>query len=61
MGERTIIGAERGERSTFLTLSCGHERSIGGHTLPSGEVITRVSAMLGRVYDCRESRCGASA
>lgn len=61
MARREIVEAERGERSTFLTLSCGHQRSIGAHTLPSGEVINRVSDMLGREYDCRDARCGAAA
>lgn len=61
MAHRKILAAERGERSTFLTLSCGHERSIGAHTLPSGEVIARVTSMIGREYDCREGRCGSAA
>ena len=54
---RKITAADRGPRSTFLKLDCGHERSIGAHTMPDGEVITHVSRMLGREYDCREAMC----
>jgi len=54
---RKITAATRGARSTILTLDCGHERAIGAHTMPDGEVITHVSRMLGREYDCREAMC----
>ena len=48
---RDIVATVRRERSTLLKLSCGHDRSIGGHIL-NGQ-----SVGAWKRYDCQDGTC----
>jgi len=50
--KRHIHSVTRGARSTKVRLSCGHERSVGGHRFSDGSVPVR-----GMDYDCQEGTC----
>ncbi|MBO9380218.1 hypothetical protein GG804_25970 [Sphingomonas histidinilytica] len=58
---RTIVSAERGKRSTFITLDCGHSRSIGGHVWANGKPVGDPDDLVRfRIaYDCQDGMCGS--
>jgi hypothetical protein len=59
---RLIVSAERGARSTFVKLACGHERSFGGHVVQSrvsgrNLLIDDPRKLIGVEYDCQDGTC----
>lgn len=57
---REVKAVVRREHSSLLMLSCGHDRSIGGHVMPDGRPVADF-AKNGIGYDCRDGHCWRSA
>ena len=53
---RHITSARRWQNSTFITLSCGHKRGLGGHML-DGRYVADPRDIVGREYDCQDGAC----
>lgn len=64
MGERSmtarrIVRASRVGCRTFITLECGHIRSLGGHVWSNGKPVGDTADLVrfGVTYDCHDGRC----